>query len=131
MKKPSGMPRKVSLLQPLHLTSTDFSKAISVAHKYDRHVAVVGRSMVNVMQVASELGYIHIPEGTLIELDEAARLPKNKVVLITTGSQGEPMSALTRIAMKDHRQVDIMPGDTVIISATPIPRQCEITYSDY
>ncbi|MCL5289488.1 MAG: ribonuclease J [Bacillota bacterium] len=96
-------------------------QAITVAHKYDRHVAVVGRSMVNVMQVASELGYIHIPDGTLIELDEAARLPKNKVVLLTTGSQGEPMSALTRIAMNDHRQVDVMPGDTVIISATPIP----------
>ncbi|SHE42763.1 ribonuclease J [Desulforamulus putei] len=96
-------------------------QAITMAHKYDRHVAVVGRSMVNVMQVASELGYLHIPEGTLVELDEAARLPKNKVVLLTTGSQGEPMSALTRIALGDHRQVDIMPGDTVIISATPIP----------
>lgn len=96
-------------------------QAILVAHKHDRHVAVVGRSMVNVMTVASELGYLNIPEGTLIELDEAARLPKNKVVLLTTGSQGEPMSALTRIAMADHRQVDILPGDTVIISATPIP----------
>ncbi|MCL4440215.1 MAG: ribonuclease J, partial [Firmicutes bacterium] len=80
-----------------------------------------GRSMVNVMQVAGELGYLKIPTGTLVELDEAARLPKNKVVLLTTGSQGEPMSALTRIAMNDHRQVDVMPGDTVIISATPIP----------
>ncbi len=96
-------------------------QAITMAHKYDRHVAVVGRSMVNVMQVAGELGYIKIPKGTLVELDEAARLPKNKVVLLTTGSQGEPMSALTRIAMNDHRQVDVMPGDTVIISATPIP----------
>ncbi|MEW6065321.1 MAG: ribonuclease J [Bacillota bacterium] len=96
-------------------------QAITVAHKYDRHVAVVGRSMVNVMQVAGELGYLKIPAGTLVELDEAARLPKNKVVLLTTGSQGEPMSALTRIAMNDHRQVDVMPGDTVIISATPIP----------
>ncbi|AEF94328.1 Ribocuclease J [Desulfotomaculum nigrificans CO-1-SRB] len=96
-------------------------QAILVAHKYGRHVAVVGRSMVNVMTVAAELGYLQIPEGTLIELDEAARLPKNKVVLLTTGSQGEPMSALTRIAMSDHRQVEIMPGDTVIISATPIP----------
>ncbi|MCL5780427.1 MAG: ribonuclease J [Firmicutes bacterium] len=96
-------------------------QAITMAHKYDRHVAVVGRSMVNVMQVAGELGYLKIPTGTLVELDEAARLPKNKVVLLTTGSQGEPMSALTRIAMNDHRQVDVMPGDTVIISATPIP----------
>lgn len=96
-------------------------QAITMAHKHERHVAVVGRSMTNVMQVASELGYLHIPEGTLIELDEANRMPKNKIVLLTTGSQGEPMSALTRIAMNDHRQVDIMPGDTVIISATPIP----------
>ncbi|GAB6180717.1 ribonuclease J [Desulfotomaculum defluvii] len=96
-------------------------QAISIAYEYDRHVAVVGRSMANVVQVASELGYLHIPEGTLIDLDEAARLPKNKIVLLTTGSQGEPMSALTRIAMNDHRQVDIIPGDTVIISATPIP----------
>ncbi|GAB6157568.1 ribonuclease J [Desulfotomaculum varum] len=96
-------------------------QAITMAHKYGRHVAVVGRSMVNVMQVASELGYLQIPPGTLVELDEAARLPKNKVVLLTTGSQGEPMSALTRIALGDHRQVDILPGDTVIISATPIP----------
>ncbi|SHK64750.1 ribonuclease J [Desulforamulus aeronauticus] len=96
-------------------------QAITVAHKYERHVAVVGRSMANVVQVASELGYLHIPEGTLVELDEANRLPKNKVVLLTTGSQGEPMSALTRIAMNDHRQVDIMHGDTIIISATPIP----------
>lgn len=96
-------------------------QAITMAYKYERHVAVVGRSMTNVMQVASELGYLHIPEGTLIELDEANRMPKSKIVLLTTGSQGEPMSALTRIAMNDHRQVDIMPGDTVIISATPIP----------
>ncbi|AQS59318.1 ribonuclease J [Desulforamulus ferrireducens] len=96
-------------------------QAITVAHKYDRHVAVVGRSMANVVQVASELGYLHIPEGTLVELDEANRLPLHKVVLLTTGSQGEPMSALTRIAMNDHRQVNLMPGDTVIISATPVP----------
>lgn len=96
-------------------------QAITTAHKYDRKVAVVGRSMVNVLSVAGELGYLHIPPGTLVELEEAARLPKNKVVYLTTGSQGEPMSALTRMAMGDHRQVEIMPGDTIIISATPIP----------
>ncbi|MFZ5645770.1 MAG: ribonuclease J [Bacillota bacterium] len=96
-------------------------QAITTAHRYDRKVAVVGRSMVNVISIAHELGYLTIPEGTLIEVEEASRLPKNKVLYISTGSQGEPMSALTRIAMGDHRQIDIMPGDTIIISATPIP----------
>lgn len=96
-------------------------QAIQVAHKQGRKVAVVGRSMVNVVSVACELGYLHIPEDTLIELDEANRLPRDKVVILTTGSQGEPMSALTRIASSDHRQVNIVPGDTVIISAMPIP----------
>ncbi|WP_031514459.1 ribonuclease J [Desulfofalx alkaliphila] len=96
-------------------------QAITAAHKYDRKVAVIGRSMLNVVNIACELGYLQIPEGTLVELDEASRLPKHKLVLLCTGSQGEPMSALTRIAMADHRQVEILPGDTVIISATPIP----------
>ncbi len=96
-------------------------QAITTAHRYDRKVAVVGRSMLNVVTVANELGYLNIPEGTMVELDEAARLPKNRLVYLTTGSQGEPMSALTRMAMSDHRQVEIMPGDTIIISATPIP----------
>ncbi|MCL6477012.1 MAG: ribonuclease J [Peptococcaceae bacterium] len=96
-------------------------QAITTAHKYDRKVAIVGRSMVNVVSIAHELGYLSIPEGTLVEVEEAARLPKNKVLYISTGSQGEPMSALTRMALGDHRQVEIMPGDTIIISATPIP----------
>jgi ribonuclease J len=96
-------------------------QAITTAHKYDRKVAVVGRSMVNVVTVACELGYLNIPQGTLVELEEASRLPKNRLVYLTTGSQGEPMSALTRMAMSDHRQVEIVPGDTIIISATPIP----------
>jgi ribonuclease J len=96
-------------------------QVILAAHKYERKVAVIGRSMLNVVTIASDLGYLQIPEGTLIELDEAARLPKDKLVMLCTGSQGEPMSALTRIAMSDHRQVEIVPGDTVIISANPIP----------
>ncbi|MGQ9557687.1 MAG: ribonuclease J [Desulfurispora sp.] len=96
-------------------------QAITTAHRYDRKVAVVGRSMINVLSIAHELGYLKIPDGTLVELDEAARLPKHKIVYLSTGSQGEPMSALTRMAMGDHRQVEILPGDTVIISATPIP----------
>ena len=96
-------------------------QAVLNAYKHGRKVAVVGRSMVNVVNIAYELGYLHIPDGTLIELDEANRLPKHRVVILTTGSQGEPMSALTRMALSDHRQVEIVPGDTIIISATPIP----------
>lgn len=96
-------------------------QAIITAHKHNRHVAVAGRSMVNVLSVASELGYLHIPEGMLVDLSEVDKLPKNQVVILTTGSQGEPMSALTRMAHGDHRQIEVMPGDTVIISATPIP----------
>lgn len=96
-------------------------QAILTAHKFGRQVALAGRSMINVLTVASELGYMNIPENILIELDEVGRLPKDKVVILTTGSQGEPMSALTRMAFGDHRQVELLPGDTVIISATPIP----------
>ncbi len=96
-------------------------QAITTAYKYGRKVAIVGRSMVNVVSIATELGYITFPEDMLVELDEVNRLPAEQVCILTTGSQGEPMSALTRMAMSDHRQVDIIPGDTVIISATPIP----------
>jgi ribonuclease J len=94
---------------------------ITAAHQYGRKVAVAGRSMINVINIASENGYLEIPKGTLIDLDEVASLPKEKTVIITTGSQGEPMSALTRMAMSDHRRLEIMMGDTVVISATPIP----------
>jgi len=96
-------------------------QAITMASHYNRKVAVVGRSMVNVVNIASELGYLQMPEGLLVELDEASRLPRSQVVYLTTGSQGEPMSALTRMANGDHRQVEIMTGDTIIISANPIP----------
>ncbi len=96
-------------------------QVFSTAHRYGRKVAVCGRSMVNVVDVASELGYLDIPPGTLIELDIAESLPKNKVVVLSTGSQGEPMSALTRMANSEHRKVHIVPGDTIVISATPIP----------
>ena len=96
-------------------------QAITAAYRYNRKVAVVGRSMVNVVAIASDLGYLDIPEGTLIEVDEIVNLPVDEVCILTTGSQGEPMSALTRIAQHDHRQISISPGDTVIISASPIP----------
>ncbi len=116
---------------------------INCAAKYGRKVALSGRSMVNVMGIASELGYLDIPEGILIDIDLLNRYPKDKVVLITTGSQGEPMSALARMAFADHRKVEVGPGDCIIISAKPIPgnektvstvidellkRGCEVVY---
>ena len=96
-------------------------QVIDTAVKYRRRVAILGRSMVNVVNISLELGYIHAPEGVIIDIEDIMSYPANKIVIITTGSQGEPMSALTRMALSDHRQVDIMQGDTVIISATPIP----------
>ena len=96
-------------------------QVIDTAVRYKRRVAVLGRSMVNVVNISLELGYIHAPEGTLIDIDEINNYRMEQVVVITTGSQGEPMSALTRMAMSDHRKVGIVPGDTVIISANPIP----------
>lgn len=96
-------------------------QVIDAACHYKRKVAVVGRSMVNVVQVAQELGYLNVCEGTLIDIDELNTLPSNRAVILTTGSQGEPMSALTRISISEHRKVEIQPGDTVIIAATPIP----------
>ncbi len=94
---------------------------INSAVKYGRKVAVSGRSMVNVLTAAIELGYMDIPKNTLIDLDEINRYPKDKIVIVTTGSQGEPMSALSRMAFSGHKQVNIEPGDLVIISASPIP----------
>ncbi|WP_148133397.1 ribonuclease J [Candidatus Formimonas warabiya] len=96
-------------------------QAIWAAAKYNRKVAVVGRSLVNVVSIASELGYLKIPRNTLIDIDEVGQVPGNRVVILTTGSQGEPMSGLTRMALSEHKQIQIMPGDTIIISAVPIP----------
>ena len=94
---------------------------INAAMMNNRKVAFSGRSMVNVSNVSMELGYLHLPKEDIIEIHDLARYPDNEVVIITTGSQGEPMSALTRMARKEHRQVTLKEGDTVIISATPIP----------
>ncbi|WHH58876.1 ribonuclease J [Petroclostridium sp. X23] len=96
-------------------------QAINAAVRYGRKVAVSGRSMVNVVNVAIELGYMNVPEGVLIDIDEIGKYRNDQIVIITTGSQGEPMSALSRMAFSDHKKVDIVPGDLVIISATPIP----------
>lgn len=94
---------------------------INCAVKYGRKVALSGRSMVNVMTIGVELGYLDVPEGVLIDIDMINRYPKEQIVLVTTGSQGEPMSALTRMAFADHRKVEVGPGDFIIISARPIP----------
>ena len=94
---------------------------INVAARYGRRVAVTGRSMENAMKVSTALGYMNIPDGVLMDLNHIKSLPKNKVCIITTGSQGETMSALSRMAFSTHRQVDIQPGDKVIVSASTIP----------
>lgn len=94
---------------------------INSAYKYERKVAVEGRSMVNIITTASELGYLNIPEHTLLDIDEISRYPDEKTVLITTGSQGESMAALSRMAADIHKKVTIKPGDTVIFSSNPIP----------
>lgn len=116
---------------------------INCAVKYGRKVALSGRSMVNVMSIGVEMGYLDVPKGALIDIDMINRYPKDKIVLVTTGSQGEPMSALTRMAFDDHRKVVVGPGDFIIISARPIPgnektignvidelmkRGCEVVY---
>ena len=94
---------------------------IDLAVEDGRKVAFSGRSMVNNTAMAQELGYMHIPEGTLISVDELNQYPPEQVVLVTTGSQGEPLSALSRMASCSHRQVRVGPGDFIIISANPIP----------
>ena len=116
---------------------------MDVAEKDGRKVAISGRSMLNYVSIATELGYLHCPKGLMIDIDEIDRYPKNKIALITTGSQGEPMSALTRMAFSDHRKVEVGPDDYIIISANPIPgnektvgrvvdellkRGCEVVY---
>ncbi len=96
-------------------------QVLDAAEKHDRVVSIVGRSMVDTVNVAEDMGYLSLSPGVLRSLSDTRRMPPEKVVLLTTGSQGEPTSALVRIANQDHRDVRVMPGDTVIISATPIP----------
>lgn len=107
---------------------TTFSSNVSrvqqiftAAERYNRKVALIGRSMVNVFEAANSLGYIIMQPDTLIDVNQIDRYPADKLVLITTGSQGEPMSALTRMAFSEHRSVEIVPGDTVILSSSAIP----------
>ena len=96
-------------------------QVLDAAVKHGRRVAVVGRSMVGNVQMALELGYLKAPEGTLAKAKEIGAIPRERLIIVTTGSQGEPTSALVRMANEDHRDVAIVPGDTVVISATPIP----------
>lgn len=94
---------------------------IDIAQSLGRKVAVIGRSLENLVNIGQELGYLHVPNNVLIPMDLIRNYPHEKLVIITTGSQGEPMSALTRMAFSDHRKVELCPNDCVIISATPIP----------
>ena len=94
---------------------------LAAAHKNGRKVAVTGRSMENMLKVAQELGYLHVPANTIVDIGAIKSLPKNKIVIVSTGSQGENMSALYRMAFNTHKQVDIMGGDRIIISASAIP----------
>ncbi|NLG53402.1 MAG: ribonuclease J [Clostridiales bacterium] len=96
-------------------------QVITFAWKYGRKVAISGRSMENIMGVAKNLGYLDIPADILVDINSIDKYPKNKICIITTGSQGEAMSALYRIAISGHKKIEIMPGDRVIISASPIP----------
>ncbi len=94
---------------------------LNTAHRHGRKVAVTGRSMENMLKVAQELGYLKVPTGTIVELATIKNLPKDKIVIVSTGSQGENMSALHRMAFSTHKQVDIVAGDRIIISASAIP----------
>ena len=94
---------------------------LATAHRYGRKVAVTGRSMENVLKVAQELNYLKVPANTIVDINNIKSLPKDKVVIVSTGSQGENMSAMYRMAFSTHRQVEIQPGDRIIISASAIP----------
>ena len=96
-------------------------QVVDQSKRYGRKVAFLGRSLQNVVQFARQLGYLDIPEGLVIRLEEVDDHPPHEVCVMTTGSQGEPMSALTRLSVRDHKHFKIVPGDTVVISATPIP----------
>lgn len=96
-------------------------QVINAADKYNRKLCVSGRSMVNIVNVATELGYLKMPQNMLVDIDRISDYPDNRVVVLTTGSQGEPMSALARMAASEHRKLHIKPDDLVIISATAIP----------
>ena len=94
---------------------------VTAAAKHGRKVAVIGRSMINNVRMARQMGYLEVPDGVLVSLKQARKVPPNELVIVATGAQGEPTSALVRIAMGSHPDIEIVPGDTVVISASPIP----------
>lgn len=96
-------------------------QVVDAAARYGRKIAITGRSIINSTRIAMELGYLHVPEGFLVESEELEKMPRGKTAVLMTGSQGEPMSALSRISNCEHRDMEILRGDTVIISASPIP----------
>ncbi len=96
-------------------------QVVDAAVRYNRKIGIVGRSIVNSVDISTERGYLEIPDGMIVDVDKIKDMSNEKIAVITTGSQGEPMSALTRISQSEHRQVEIIPGDTVIIAANPIP----------
>nr|UDH00841.1 ribonuclease J [Rhodococcus opacus PD630] len=96
-------------------------QVVDVAHRYNRRVAFVGRSMVRNMQIAQDLGYLSVPDGLVVDIDTAANLPDDRLVLISTGSQGEPLSALSRMARGEHRQINIRANDLVVLASSLIP----------
>jgi ribonuclease J len=96
-------------------------QVVDVAHRYNRRVAFVGRSMVRNMQIAQDLGYLHVPDGLEVNIDTAASLPDDRVVLVSTGSQGEPLSALSRMARGEHRQINVKADDLVVLASSLIP----------
>ena len=104
---------------------------LNVAHKHGRKVAVTGRSMENILKVSTDLGYLKIPNNTLVDINAIKSLPKDKIVIVSTGSQGENMSALYRMAFSGHRQVEIQAGDRVIISASAIPGNEKSSQQDH
>ncbi len=103
---------------------------VDVSHKYGRKIAVDGRSMVRVFEIASNLGYLKIPDGLMVSLHEVSKLKEDKVVILCTGTQGEPLAALSRIAKNMHKHIKLRKGDTVIISATPIPGNERAVYNN-
>ena len=126
---------RVFAAAPGRIIVTTFASLISrvqlvlnTAAHFDRKVCLVGRSMVQNCGIARDLGYLSVPAGILIDLEELDNYPPERLVLVSTGSQGEPTSALARMANRDHRQIEIVPGDTVVISATPIPGNEELVH---
>jgi len=116
----AGAPGRVIITTFASLISR-VQQIVDAAVKYNRRVMIIGRSMQDTTRIAIELGYLKIPGGTLLKLEELKKIPAEKLVIITTGSQGEPTSALVRITNNDFRQIHIIPGDTVVISASPVP----------